>query len=331
MKGQVLITGGAGFLGFALGKHLASHDYEVHLVDNLSRGVRDLELQSEISSGRLVFKELNLLEPESLDQLQVEYDYVFHLAAIIGVVHVLNRPYQVLTDNVKLLANMLEYCRKMNTLKRLLFASTSEVYAGTLQNFELPIPTPENTPLAINRLEDARTSYMLSKIYGEALCLHSGVPTTIFRPHNVYGPRMGMAHIVPEQLRKAFEVEEGSLVSVPSADHRRCFLYIDDAVEILRRMMESPICDGETLNLGQNSEEVTIEETVKICCDVVGKKLEIQKVPATAGSPQRRVPDIQKAIEYLNYPPKTTLREGVERTFDWYRENIFNSSDLFAI
>jgi len=330
LKGRVLITGGAGFLGLALGKHLDAHDYEVELVDNFSRGVNDRELISALESPRLTLTDLDLLTEDSPEKLGRDYDYVFHLAAIIGVVHVLKRPYEVLTQNVALLSRVLTHCMKQNRLKRLLFASTSEVYAGTLQHFELPIPTPEDVALAVSPLRDARTSYMLSKIYGEAMCLQSGLPVTIFRPHNIYGPRMGMAHIIPEQLKKASVAPDGAVVPVPSAEHRRCFLYVDDAVEYLRKLMENSNAEGSTVNLGQDGEEVTVEQVARICWSTVGKDLSMVREDATPGSPIRRVPDTRTLLSLTDYCPRIQLRDGVERTHDWYHDHIFSDRDVSA-
>ena len=330
MKSRVLITGGAGFLGFALGKHLAQHNYEVTLVDNLARGVKDTALTDAVSRGVLKFEEVDLLDPECRQNLGGQYEFIFHLAAIIGVAHVMEKPYEVLRDNVALLTNTLSFAKRQKNLKRFLFASTSEVYAGTLKNFSLPIPTPEETPLALTELSDVRTSYMLSKIYGEALCLHSGLPITVFRPHNVYGPRMGLAHIIPEQLKKAHEARSGSIIPVPSADHRRCFLYIDDAVEMLKSMMERPQCQGETLNLGQNMEEVTVKHVAQLCWETVGKELLMERVAATQGSPVRRVPEVEKLASLTDCCATTTLRRGVEETYRWYRSHVFNDADISA-
>ena len=91
--------------------------------------------------------------------------------------------------------------------KLFVFASTSEVYAGSLEHFGLPIPTPETAPLGLPDLGRPRTTYMLSKIYGEALCRHAGLPFTILRPHNLYGPRMGMAHVIPELHARATHIQ----------------------------------------------------------------------------------------------------------------------------
>jgi len=262
--------------------------------------------------------------------LGTDYDFIFHLAAIIGVVHVMNKPYDVLFDNIKMLGNMIELAKRQMSLKRFFFASTSEVYAGTLKHFELPIPTPEETALAITDLSHPRTSYMLSKIYGEALCKQSGIPHTIFRPHNVYGPRMGMAHVVPELLQKAYKAQNADHIEVYSIKHTRCFCYIDDAVEILFRMMINESCEGKTLNLGTQKPEVSIKEVADACFKAVNKDLVIVPLAPSPGSPARRGPDMTKTTELINFESKVELDEGIRRTFVWYKRNIFEGSEVTA-
>src|SRR5262249_42666036 len=146
--------------------------------------------------------------------------------------------------------NVIKVARRQTDLRRLIFPSTSEVYAGTLQYFGMPFPTPETTPLTVTDLAQPRTSYMLSKIYGEALCHHADVPFTIVRPHNVYGPRMGMAHVIPELLKRAYQAPTGGRLSVSSADHKRTFCYVDDAVEFIVRLAEAPTGLSGTFNIG---------------------------------------------------------------------------------
>ena len=122
---------------------------------------------------------------------------------------------------------------------------------------------------------------MLSKIYGEALCQFSDLPFTIFRPHNIYGPRMGMSHVIPQQLEKAYYAHDGSNLDVPSTEQTRCFCYIDDAVEMLKRMMCSEKCLGETLNLGQQQPEAKIRDVVEICWSNFEKDLRLVSVAPT--------------------------------------------------
>ena len=241
---KVLITGGAGFIGSHLAKRLLAENYQIDLIDNLSRGVIDSHLKTITSKPGVRLLDRDLLEPNTLDDLDNDYHYIYHLAAIIGVTNVLDKPYAVLRDNVLMTVNLLSLAMRQTGLERFVFASTSEVYAGTLKHFTLPVPTPESTPLALTDIGHPRTSYMLSKIYGEALCQRSGVPFTIIRPHNIYGPRMGMAHVIPELLRKAYHAPANGSLEVFSIDHRRTFCFIDDAVEMIKIAAGSSGCVG---------------------------------------------------------------------------------------
>jgi UDP-glucose 4-epimerase len=330
VKKKVLITGGAGFIGLHLANHLLNKGCHVHIIDNFARAIDDEELKELLERDNASFSRVDLLDMNMIKNLDTNYDVIFHLAAIIGVVHVLERPYNVLYDNIRMLGNMIDLAHNQTNLSRFFFASTSEVYAGTLKYFDLVTPTPEISPLTVNDLSHSRTSYMLSKIYGEALCQKSGIPFTLFRPHNVYGPRMGMAHVIPEQLRKAHEANEGDSIDVFSANHTRCFCYIDDAVEMLWRMVECPDCEGKTLNLGTQSPEVTIKEVVEACFVAVDKRLNIKNKPASPGSPARRVPDMTQTLELTSFESQIELFDGIRRTYDWYRKNIFEGGRITA-
>lgn len=259
-----------------------------------------------------------------------EYDIIFHLAAIIGVANVLNRPEAVLRDNVLLLFNLIDFAKKQKNLKRFVFASTSEIYAGTLQYFDMEIPTPENTPLALTPLEHPRTSYMLSKIYGEAVLNQSMLPFTIVRPHNFYGPRMGMSHVIPELLRKAWFDEGKGKLEVFSPFHKRTFCYIGDAVVMMRLLAESESSIGQAYNIGNQEPEVTMKRLGELILLVTGKQYSIEEKEVTAGSPPRRCPNMQKTTACTDYMPKVSLEEGIRRTFDWYRTHIFNGSEMGA-
>jgi nucleoside-diphosphate-sugar epimerase len=208
-------------------------------------------------------------------------------------------------------------------LQRLVFASTSEVYAASLASFDIPIPTPESTPLTVGELGSPRSSYMLSKIYGEAIVSQSGLPITILRPHNVYGPRMGMAHVIPELLRKAHEAPDGGALEVYSVDHRRTFCYVADAVEMLHRVALNPACEGQTLNLGAQRPEISIADLARRVIAVTGRRLEISPMPPTPGSPLRRCPDMSKLAALTGYEAQVNLDTGIEATYAWYREREF--------
>lgn len=327
---KVLISGGAGFIGFHLARRFVNEGFQVDILDNFSRAVKDPELSSLLADKNVQCISADLTSADDMAGLGTDYQYIFHLAAIIGVQHVLGRPYDVLTKNIDMLSNIIEVSRRQVDFKRLVYTSTSEVYAGTLKHFELPIPTPEDTPLAITDTAEPRTSYMLSKIYGEAMCQHSNLPHTIIRPHNVYGPRMGMSHVIPELLKRALDTKEGESLKVYSVSHKRTFCYIDDAVELLYRIVQNDNCKDVTMNLGAQGPEVSIGELAQIILETVGKELPVESGPITSGSPSRRAPDMTKAMELTGFQSQVELREGVAKTFQWYNETIFQSDGITA-
>ena len=330
MRDKILITGGAGFIGFHLASLLLDSGYDITIIDNLSRGLIDTDIKDLEKKGNIRILNLNILDANSLTKIPLDYKYIFHLAAIIGVANVLSQPYNVLYDNISMLGNVINFARRQKKLKRFLFASTSEVYAGTLKFFSLKIPSPESSYLALTELNHPRTSYMLSKIYGEAMCLHSGLPITIFRPHNIYGPRMGLSHVIPEQLKKAEFSKNNDTIEVSSVDHTRTFCYIYDAIEMLVLMMKNNSCEGKTLNLGNQSPEVSIRKVVEICHSVVGKNFQIRPIPDLLNSPSRRSPDMTKTYNLINYTPSISLQEGITKTYNWYKLKVFLGGGLSA-
>jgi nucleoside-diphosphate-sugar epimerase len=229
-----------------------------------------------------------------------------------------------------MILNIIQLAKEQSRLKRFVFASTSEIYAGTLQKFRLPIPTPETAPLALPDLDHPRTSYMLSKIYGEALIHQAQVPFTIVRPHNFYGPRMGLSHVIPELLKKAYFAKMGDSIEVYSIDHRRTFCFIRDAIEMIYRAAESPESVGQVLNIGTQEPEVTIGELAKKVVAAVGKRLEIVPGPETPGSPARRCPDMTCTRQLTGYWAQISLEEGIRETYDWYRTHVFDGRSLSA-
>ena len=325
---KVLITGGAGFIGFHLASLLLENECHVDLVDNLSRGVVDSDLEMLISHKSCNLINADLLDSNEVEKLDDDYDYIFHLAAIIGVQHVLNRPYEVLSENQILLMNMISLGKKQKNLLRFAFASTSEIYAGTLKYGNLELPTPETSDLVLTKLKENRTSYMLSKIYGEAICYHSGLPVTIFRPHNFYGPRMGMSHVIPEMMKK---IKAGNQIEVFSPDHTRTFCYIGDAVNYLWKLVQSPESVNEAFNFGNTEPEVSIWDLVHTISEVLAVKAVFVRGEETPGSPSRRCPLTDKLRSVVPDVEMTSLKTGIKLTYDWYETNIFKGNEVSAI
>jgi nucleoside-diphosphate-sugar epimerase len=322
LSGKILLTGGAGFIGIHLAKRLLEFGCEVDIVDNLGRGVHDVALQQLLQNKNARFHAIDLMVPNALKDFGEGYDFVIHLAAIVGVQNVIERPYQTLRDNVSVHEAAIAFASRQRNLRRLVFTSTSEVYAGSVRHLT-PFPTPEDLPLTLPSLTEPRTSYMLSKIYGEAMLAHSGVPYTIVRPHNVYGPRMGMAHVIPELLERAFRSPEGSALKVYSPDHTRTFCFIEDAVEMLMRLLLNDAARYQLVNLGSETPEYKMRQVAQIVIATVGKNLSIDEMPPTPGSPARRAPKMARMTKLTGFTAQVSLQDGIEKTFKWYRSNIF--------
>jgi nucleoside-diphosphate-sugar epimerase len=154
------------------------------------------------------------------------------------------------------------------------------------------------------------------------MCHQAEVPFTIVRPHNVYGPRMGMAHVIPELLRKAFQAQDGGVLEVYSALHRRTFCYVDDAVELIRLAASASGGRDATLNIGSEGPEVSMGELGAAVSRIVGKSLRIVPLPETPGSPARRCPDMTRTAALTGYSARTGLHEGLAATYAWYKPHL---------
>ena len=318
---RVLITGGAGFIGVHLARKLIAEDHRVDLIDNFARGTKDAELEALADHPAVSLITRDLLRPTALSDLDRDYDLIFHLAAIVGVKAVSEAPFEVLTRNMEMLSRLLAFAGEQKALHRLAFTSTSEVYAGSLALPDFALPTPERVPIVLPDLGQPRTSYLLSKLYGEAMCRHSGLPVTILRPHNIYGPRMGWSHVIPELLERARRAKRNEPLVVYSPEHTRAFCHVADAVEMMIRLALGEVACGDTFNIGNQSEEIAMLALAERIVSLTGRSLELEAGPVTTGSPPRRCPDMAKTIAATRFEPRVALDDGLEETADWYRAN----------
>ncbi len=320
MKRRALITGGAGFIGFHLATALAdTGEYEVVLVDNFRRGRRDQELEQLLRRPSVSLVECDLAQQGATQRLGAGFDEVYHLAAVIGVRNVLERPHEVVRINALATLHLLDWFVAGGG-KKLLFASTSEVYAWTQLFYPLPVPTPESVPMALTDLANPRSTYAGSKIFGELavthICRAYRKPFVIVRFHNVYGPRMGYEHVIPELYYRARQGQNPLVVYSP--DHSRAFCYIQDAVELIMRLMRSPVGDGQTFNVGNDTEEITMLQLAERVLRIAKLKRDIVGQPAPHDPIKRRCPDMTKARTLLGYAPKVNLDIGLAWTLAWY-------------
>lgn len=319
---KILITGGAGFIGYHLAEHLSRGKCRIDIADNLSKGKFDRDLTRLVKKPNIRFIKADLTDPDSYKLLGKNYDHIYHMAAIVGVKKVIEHPDRVLYVNTISILNLLEWIRKSQRhLRRLLFASTSEAYAGTMRCCDVPIPTGEDVILSLEDIRMPRTTYALSKIVGESACfsyLKGNVPFTIVRYHNVYGPRMGYSHVIPELMVKAKRSKKH--LEVFSINHTRAFCYISDAVLATIGLMESKVSSSQIFNVGNSDEEIAIKDLARRIAKLVNPSLKIKPMGNQEGSPARRCPDIGKLKRATGFRPEVSLNEGIRLTWQWYAD-----------
>lgn len=328
---KVLITGGAGFIGYYLSNWLLktySNEVQLVLVDNLQRGKMDEDFKKLLEDRRVKFLNLDLTNPASYSQLGNGYNHVYHLAAVNGTKLFYEIPHEVLRINTLSLVYMLEWFRKENSQGKFCFTSSNEAYASALNAFgQLPIPTPEKVPLVIDDPYNARWSYASTKLVGELFVIHYAAKCNfralIVRPHNFYGPRAGYGgHVIPDFCERI--AKRVDPFPIFGADDTRTFCYIEDAVRAMQMLMDSPKTDGqpiETVHIG-DFEEITMRELAEKLFKVVGwqpKELDIKSSPP--GSVKRRLADVSKLKNLTGWQPEVSLEEGLKRTYNWYLKN----------
>lgn len=325
---KILVTGGAGFIGCHLARHLLKEEnVRLTLMDNLQRGRMDDDLRELLADKRVSFVEADLTDPAVYDGLDADFRHVYHLAAVNGTKWFYEMPEEVLRINTLSLVYILEWIKNLKNKPKLCFTSSNEAYAGALASFnQLPIPTPENVPLVISDTYNPRWTYAATKLVGELFVIHyaktHNFPAVIVRPHNFYGPRAGYDHVIPELCLRAERREEP--FAVYGADETRTFCYITDAVEAMRMLMDSPSTDAqpiETAHIG-NTDEINMLDLAKKVFKVAGwEPKELEFKPSPPGSVKRRLADISKIKKMIGWEPKVNLEEGLKATFEWYKNH----------
>lgn len=315
---RALLLGGAGFIGAHLAARLVDDGAEVTLVDDFSRGQDDPDLAALRRHPAVEVVSADLTDPQAWAALPGGWDQVYLLAAVVGVRNVERDPSRVLRVNTLSVLHLLDW---LSGTPRVFFASTSEVYAGGVDLGIVPVPTAEDVPVVVQDVGSPRFAYAVSKLLGEAAFLHAarsaGVRATVGRFHNIYGPRMGQDHVVPEMALRAMRGEDPFVV--PGADQFRAFCFVTDAVEAVVRLMRDDSTVGQVVHVGDDTEETNIADLAALVCRVVGASPTMRPRPAPAGSVGRRSPDLGVLRAATGYAPATSLEEGVHRTVAWYR------------
>jgi nucleoside-diphosphate-sugar epimerase len=301
-----LVTGGTGFIGSNIVKHLVKKNFKVKVFDNNSRGNID---KIKPIKKKVKFIKGDIRSKKSINSALKNVDAVIHLAYVNGTKNFYRYPVKVLDIAINGIVNVIDGCIK-NKVKELYLASTSEVYQTPEK-----IPTDEKETLKIPDIHNPRYSYAGGKILTELMGIHYGKKyfkkLIIFRPHNVYGKNMGEDHVIPEFIKRFKNLKNRKFKIQGTGNEIRAFIYIDDFVSAFEAILKK----GKHLNIYNigTSEKVKIKDLAKKISKILEKKIVIKKTPLKKGSTKLRVPNIKK-IKKLGFKPRYSLENGLKKT-----------------
>jgi nucleoside-diphosphate-sugar epimerase len=334
---SLLITGGAGFLGYYLVQSVLGFNQgmdsrqriDLTVWDNFARGVPPW-LAGLAATPSFTLSDHNVAGP--LPAGMGHFDYIVHAAGIASPTYYRQHPLETIDANVQGLRVLLDYCRRQASCGRgvegFLFFSSSEIYGDPPPD---QIPTREDYRGNVS-CTGPRACYDESKRFGETLCVtfasQYGVPVKIVRPFNNYGPglKLGDRRVVPDFARDVLAGRPVTLLCDGSP--RRTFCYVADAVAGYYQALVRGRA-GEAYNIGVAGPEVSMLELAEAMARVAGELFGyqgqvVQRTSPEAAylvdNPQRRCPDIGKARRELDYSPRVGLEEGLRRTLLWYRQ-----------
>jgi UDP-glucose 4-epimerase len=316
---RVLVTGGAGYIGSHLVDRLVHLGHNVTVIDDLSTG----SLQNlDGAQPHIAFVEGSILDEALVERLVRDTDVVFHLAAAVGVGHIVEKPLASLITNVRGAEHVIGAA--MTYDKRLLVASTSEIYGKTKK-----MPMSEDDDRVLGSTTIARWGYSTAKAIDEHLALaHAaeGRRVSVVRYFNSYGPRLdprGYGSVVANLMRQALKNEP--LTVHGDGTQTRCFTYVTDTVECTVRAGLDDGAQGLVFNVG-NDRETTILELARKIIALTRSQSDVSFVSYEARYGKgfedtvRRVPDVRRARDVLNFSAGIDLDEGLQRTLTWWRE-----------
>lgn len=310
---RFLVTGGAGFIGSNLVDKLSSNSSNfVVAVDNLSTGFR--HYVDPKPNVRFVKADVNNFEDIS-GIFYEPFDYVYHYAAVVGVQRTLQKPVSVLND-IDGMKNILNLCKNTG-VKRVFFASSSEVYGEPVEFPQVEGVTPLNSRLPYAVVKNLGESYLRS--YHQEF----GLDYTLFRFFNTYGPKQSPDFVMSKFIDAALKGEDITVYG--DGLQTRTFCYVDDNIEATINAIDDIESINDTINIGNNNETPIAELAIKIIQITGSRSKIIHLPPLKEGDMTRRLPDIAKMNRLLKRTP-TTLDEGIKRLLDYKKEQAVKKS-----
>lgn len=307
---RILVTGGAGFLGSHLSEKLLLQGHEVLCLDNFFTG------QRKNVEHLLDHKNFELIRHDVTQPILLEVDRIYNLACPASPVHYQFNPVKTIKTSVMGAINMLGLAKR--TRSRILQASTSEVYGDPDVH-----PQPESYWGSVNPI-GIRSCYDEGKRVAETLFMdyhrQNKVDIRIIRIFNTYGPRMhpNDGRVVSNFIVQALRKEDITIYG--DGRQTRSFCYVDDLLEGMVRLMEHPT-EIMPVNIG-NPVEFSMLELAQLVIELTGSSSKIVFRPLPADDPRQRKPDIQRAKSLLNWEPRVELRQGIEETIRYFKNEL---------
>ena len=301
-KNKILLTGGAGNIGSALAEDfLQDPGNFVVIVDDLSTGFKEKLPPAENNNWKFIKADVNNLSDLTSIMHTHNFDYVFHFAAVVGVLRTQENPISVLND-IEGIRNILNLS-KNSTVKHVYFASSSEVYGE-------PVELPQNeykTPL------NSRVPYAVVKNVGECFFRsynqEFGLPYTIFRFFNTYGPNQSTDFVVSRFIEAALKNRD--IIIYGDGMQTRTFTYVDDTVKVCNEIFKKNLLVNDVINIGSN-ELLAIKDLAELIIRLTASSSKLNHVPPLKeGDMTRRQPDNSKMRAILN-KELITIEEGVK-------------------